>query len=264
MKNKFNRVVFKLGSSTLTYENGKPNLRFIDGFCKVCSDLANRGVSLVIVSSGAQAMGVGRLGYSKKPESIPDRQATAAVGQVQLMSLYDKMFSEYGKTAAQLLLTRDVIDNPERLQNVSNTFGALLDKGIIPIVNENDTISTEELGFSENDTLSAIVAEIVGADLLILLSDIDGLYDKNPAEHRDAKIISRVEKIDDAIRLAAGGTGSARGSGGMSAKIAAAELAGENGINMLIINGSRPENIFDIFDGKVIGTLFCSGKVEGK
>jgi len=250
------RIVVKVGSSTLTHEGGRLNFRRIDSLVRVLSDLENSGKQVVLVSSGAQAAGVAKLGLGKKPADLPGRQAVAAVGQCEIMHIYDKAFEEYGQKVAQILLTRDVIDVPSRLQNVHNTFETLFSMGALPIVNENDSVAVDELVIGENDSLSAMVACICGADLLIILSDIEGLYDKDPRRFPDARLIPVVEKITDEIRASAGGAGSDRGTGGMATKIHAAELCHESNIPMLILNGEDPALLYDVFEGKPAGTLF--------
>ncbi len=250
------RVVVKVGTSSLTYETGKLNIKKIESIVRVIADLKNRGVQLVLVSSGAVGAGVGKLNLSEKPSDTRKKQALAAIGQATLVSMYDRFFSEYGHSSAQVLLTKFILDDPERYQNTKNTFETMFEYGVIPIVNENDVISTYELEFGDNDTLSAYIAELVEADLLILLSDIDGLFDKNPATCPEAKIIPVVNKIDETIYSVAGGAGSRRGTGGMLTKLKAAELVTPKGIDMIISNGAYPERIYDIFDGKQVGTLF--------
>lgn len=256
---KANRIVIKVGTSSLTHETGKMNLLRIERMARVLCDLRNRGKDVVLVSSGAVAAGMGKLGLSERPRAIPHRQAMAAVGQSELMSLYSRMFSEYGSNVAQILLTRDVIEMPLRRQNAQNTFETLLELGTIPIVNENDTVSTEELevlGFGDNDSLSAMVAELLHADLLIIMSDIDGLYSSDPHENPQAELVSVVERIDEDVKALAGGAGSNRGTGGMITKLAAGEIATEAGIDMVIMNGDDPYKIFDLLDGAPVGTLF--------
>lgn len=252
----FKRIVIKVGSSTLTYENGKPNLRRIEQLCRVVSDLKNRDIEVIIVSSGAVAVGVNRLRLPCRPSDTKGKQAAAAVGQCDLMSIYDRNFAEYGYVSAQILLNRDVIDHEDRKQNVINTFRALLDFGAVPIVNENDSVSVEEIVFGDNDNLSAIVASLVDAEGLIILTDIDGYYDDNPRENPDARIIHRVDAITDEMIEAAGGNGSERGTGGMRTKLEAARFAGEHGIQTVIMSGDNPKKIFDLFDGHTIGTHF--------
>ena len=253
------RIVLKLGTSTLTHPTGNLNIRRVEELCKVCSDLKNAGHELVLVSSGAVAMGVGKLSLAERPKDIPGKQAAAAVGQCELMFAYDKFFGEYHQNVAQVLLTADVTSQPISRRNVENTFRELLDMNVIPIVNENDTVAVDELegrNFGDNDTLSAIVAGIINADVLMILTDIDGVYDKNPKAYPDAKRLSVIEKIDDEVRAMAGGAGSARGTGGMATKIRAAEIAGRANIPTYILSGEDPENLYRIFDGEDIGTVF--------
>lgn len=250
----FKRIVIKVGSSTLTYENGKPNLRRIEQLCRVVSDLKNRDIEVIIVSSGAVAVGVNRLRLPCRPSDTKGKQAAAAVGQCDLMSIYDRNLAEYGYVSAQILLNRDVIEHEDRKTNVVNTFRALLDFGAVPIVNENDSVSVEEIVFGDNDNLSAIVASLVDAEGLIILTDIDGYYDDNPRENPDARIIHRLDKITDEMIEAAGGNGSDRGTGGMRTKLEAARFAGEHGIQTIIMSGENPKKIFDIFDGHFVGT----------
>lgn len=249
------RIVIKVGTTTLTHSSGLINYRRLEGMVKTLADLKNSGREIVIVSSGAIGVGIGVLGLTSRPTDIPTKQACAAIGQCELMYTYDKLFSEYNHSVAQILLTRDVIEQPERKENVINTFKHLLSFGVIPIVNENDTVSTEEIVFGDNDTLSAIVASIIEADVLVLLSDIDGLYTANPKEDKTAKLIPVVENIED-VRHLAGESSSMFGSGGMITKIHAADIAVAAGINMAIINGSDPSLLYDLFDGKQVGTHF--------
>ncbi|MBE7031464.1 MAG: glutamate 5-kinase [Ruminococcaceae bacterium] len=250
------RIVIKVGTSSLTYETGKINIKKIEHLVRVISDLRNRGIEVVLVSSGAVGAGVGKLGLSEKPSDTRKKQALAAIGQASLVSIYDKFFSEYGHNTAQVLLTKFILDDAERYQNTKNTFETMFEYGVVPIVNENDVISTYELEFGDNDTLSAYIAKLVEAELLIILSDIDGLFESNPAENPDAKLIPVVEKVDESIYAIAGGAGSRRGTGGMVTKLKAAEIVNPAGINMIITNGASPENIYDILDGKPVGTLF--------
>ncbi len=250
------RVVIKVGTSTLTHQNGNINIRKIENLCKVISDLKNSGLEIIFVSSGAIAMGVGKLGLSKKPEDIPSKQACAAIGQCELMYTYDKLFQEYNHTVAQMLMTGADFENEERHTNFDNTLNRLLEFGVLPIVNENDTIATSEIKVGDNDTLSAIVATSANADMLILLSDIDGLYTADPRKVSDAKLIPIVNEITDEIRMLAGTAGTSRGTGGMITKLHAAEICMDAGIDMIITNGSNPEVLYDIFDGKSVGTRF--------
>jgi glutamate 5-kinase len=243
----------------LTYETGLVNIRRLEWFVKVLSDLANSGREVIIVSSGAVGLGVGKLGLPAKPQDTPGRQAAAAVGQSELMHLYDAQFATYNHKVAQVLLTKDVVDDERHRGNVINTFSRLLEYRAIPIINENDTVSVDELegdSFGDNDTLSAIVARLVEADGLVIMSDIDGLFDDNPRKNPDAKLIPVVERIDAYIESIALGTGSSRGTGGMATKIQAAKLVEAAGIDMAIINGEKPELLYDLIDGKSVGTYF--------
>lgn len=249
-------MVVKVGTSTLTYENGKLNLGRIDKLARTIADIKNRGTEVVLVSSGAIGVGVGKLGLKERPTLTREKQAAAAVGQCELMYLYDKMFSEYGYKTGQVLLTRDVIDIPERKENVTNTFNTLLDMHVVPVVNENDAVSVDEIVIGDNDTLSAVVSIITGADLLVILTDIDGLYDKDPRKNSDAIRISEVGEITEAIREISGGAGTTRGTGGMYTKVLAAERALEHGIATVVCNGDNPTILYDIIEGKDVGTLF--------
>ncbi len=259
-----NKIVVKVGTSTLTHEGGKLNFRSFDALARVLSDINNMGNEVILVSSGAIAVGAGKLQMKERPSILSQKQAAAAVGQCELMHLYDKFFGEYGKTVAQILLTGEDVDSPEKKQNLINTFNSLLEMGIIPIVNENDSVSYAEIEsdneehkvFGDNDTLSAVVAVLCGADKLVLLSDIEGLYDGDPNKNHEARLIREVRVIDDEIRSLAGGAGSNRGTGGMITKLQAAELATDNGVDMYIANGSTPEILYDIVLGKPAGTLF--------
>ncbi|MGE4283023.1 MAG: glutamate 5-kinase [Clostridia bacterium] len=255
-----NRIVIKVGTSTLTYDTGKLNLHRIECLTRVLSDLRNQGKQVILVTSGAIGAGVGKLGLEKRPDTIPGKQAAAAIGQCELMHLYDKFFSEYGQTIAQILLTKDVVENEHRKENAVNTFNTLLEYNVIPIVNENDTIAIEEIeyadNFGDNDTLSAVVSELIKADLLVILSDIDGLYSEDPRKNKDAEKIFIVEEINDTIKALAGGAGSSRGTGGMCTKITAAEIACGAGVNMIIASGEDPRILYNIFEGNQVGTLF--------
>ena len=260
--NKTKRLVVKVGTSTLTYETGHLNIRRIEKLVKVLTDLKNSGMEIALVSSGAIGVGVGELGLKERPSDTPTKQAAAAVGQCELMYLYDQLFSGFHHKVAQLLLTKDVIDDTVRKTNVINTLDRLMELGVVPIINENDTVSVEEIVFGDNDTLSAVVAVLCEADLLVLMSDIDGLFDKNPKEHSDAKIIREVHAIDEKVEALAGGAGSSRGTGGMITKLHAAKLANEHGIDMMIVNGDDPDNLYRIFDGEEIGTRFFARRIE--
>lgn len=256
------RIVIKVGTSTLTHETGMLNIRRVEGLVKTLSDLKNSGKEIILVSSGAIGVGVGKLGLKARPSDTPSKQAAAAVGQCELMYLYDKQFEEYHHTVAQLLLTRDVVEVEKRKQNVINTLDRLLDMNVIPVINENDTVSVDEIEFGDNDTLSAIVATLAKADCLVLLSDIDGLFDSDPRQNKDAKLIPVIEAIDEKIMALAGDAGTSRGTGGMITKIHAAQIATEANIPMAIINGERPELLYDLFDGKSVGSVFLPKKEE--
>ena len=262
VKNK-RRIVIKVGTSTLTHASGQLNIRVVEELVKVISDIKNSGYEIVLVTSGAIGLGAARLGMSSKPKDTPTKQACAAIGQCELMNMYDKLFNEYNIIAAQVLLTKYVLTD-ERKINVENCIETIIAKGAIPIVNENDVVAIDELELEvgENDSLAAMVACLIKADLLIILSDIDGMYDKDPRTNPDAKLISRIEKITDDIRHAAGDAGTAFGTGGMATKLHAAQIVMQSGIDMLIINGDRPKNLYDIFDGKIIGTLFKANKAD--
>ncbi len=255
-----NTIVVKVGTSTLTYDSGAINIRRFEKLVKVISDIKNSGKNVILVSSGAVGIAMGKMGFGERPKCLKDKQALAAIGQCELMDFYSRLFGGYNHNVAQVLLTKDVTVDPERYRNACNTFERLLDFGVIPIVNENDVISTDQLEFGDNDTLSATVAKLTKADLLIILSDIDGLYDADPRENPDASLISEIDFIDERIEALAGGAGSKRGTGGMITKIYAAKEATQSGIDMLIANGADPEVLYDILDGKEIGTLFKSKK----
>lgn len=254
------RIVFKVGTSTLTYPSGALNLRRIELFSKILSDFKNSGKEIILVSSGAVSAGVSKSGLGRRPESVVEKQAMAAIGQSELMKIYDRFFSDYGHKVAQILMTRDVIDNPVRKIAAQNTFDALLSMGIIPIVNENDPVSTDELTkFGGNDILSAYIAVFTNADVLINLSDVDGLYDSDPRKNPNAILIDRVENIDD-VSKGAGDAGTERGTGGMAAKLTAAKMVTEAGIPMFILNGHKPDILYDLQSGKHIGTYFTAKK----
>ncbi|MBE6555046.1 MAG: glutamate 5-kinase [Ruminococcaceae bacterium] len=252
------RIVVKIGSSTLTHDEGHLNLRRIEALAKTLSDLKNAGKQVILVSSGAVSAGVARLG-THRPTCTREKQAMAAVGQSELMKLYSRFFADYGHTVAQMLLTKDVIDNPERRAAAEDTFQTLLEMGCIPIVNENDSVSTLELNFGGNDTLSAYVALVCHADLLINLSDVDGLFDRDPRRDPHAKLIPVVESLHDGVLAMAGGAGTDRGTGGMATKLTAARIALEAGIPMYILNGKDPHILYDLLDGKRVGTYFKAG-----
>ena len=250
------RIVVKVGTSTLAHTTGHLNIRHMEQLCKVLSDIKNAGYEVILVSSGAVGMGMGKLSLPSRPTELSLKQAAAAVGQCELMYTYDKLFSEYNHTVAQLLVTAEDINDKQRKENFVNTMLKLLELKSLPIVNENDTVATSELVIGDNDTLAAIVANSVNAQLLVLLSDIDGLYTADPHKDANATLISVVEKITKDIEKLAGGVGSNVGTGGMVTKIRAAQIATESGCDMIIANGKNPDVLYDIIDGKPIGTKF--------
>ena len=256
------RIVVKIGTSTLAHATGHLNIRRVEELCKIISDIKNSGIEVIMVSSGAIGMGVGKLGLRSRPGDIPTKQAAAAVGQCELMYTYDKLFSEYNHTVAQLLITGDDVKNESRHNNFSNTLNRLLELGALPIINENDTVSTDEIVIGDNDTLAAIVAESVRADKLILLSDIDGLYTADPHTHPEAKLIPEINAIDEDIIALAGGSSGTQGTGGMVTKLQAARICLECGCDMVIANGNTPTNLYDILDGKSVGTTFREMRYE--
>ena len=253
------RIVIKIGTSTLTHNNGSVNIRGMESLCKIISDIKNAGHEVVLVSSGAIAMGVGKLHLPGRPSDIAGKQACAAVGQCELMYTYDKLFSEYNHTVAQILLTAPDLASPERREKFENTVERLLSLGVLPIINENDTVATEEIEFGDNDTLGAKVAVSVKADLLVLLSDIDGLYTADPKSDPTATLIKSVTQIDDGIMALAGGAGSSLGTGGMLTKLRAARIATDAGCDMIIMNGDAPEKLYVAAEGGEIGTRFYAG-----
>ena len=250
------RIVIKIGTSTLAHPTGHLNIRLVDELCKTISDIKNAGHQVILVSSGAIGMGVGKLGLLERPRDIPTKQAAAAVGQCELMYTYDKLFGEYNHTVAQLLITGEDIRTQQRHDNFSNTLNRLLELGAMPIINENDTVSTDEIVIGDNDTLAAYVAESVKAELLILLSDIDGLYTADPHKDLNAKLIPVIESLTDEIYALAGASSTKQGTGGMVTKLRAAAIATEAGCDMVIANGKNPGNLYDILDGKSVGTRF--------
>lgn len=254
------RIVIKVGTSTLAHGGGRLNIRRVEQLCKTMSDLKNAGHELLLVTSGAIGMGVGKLGLPGRPADMPGKQACAAVGQCELMYIYDKLFSEYNHNVAQLLLTAEDIKDPRRSRLVHDNLMRLLEYGALPIINENDAVATDEIGIEttigENDTLSAIVAQLVQADELVLLSDIDGLYTADPRKDPSARLIPLVEEITPEIIALAGGSGSSLGSGGMATKLKAAQIATQSGIDMIIANGEHPEVLYDLSEGKPAGTRF--------
>ena len=250
------RIVVKVGTSTLAHPSGLIDIRRVEELCKVMSDLKNAGHDIILVTSGAIGMGAGKLQLSERPRDVAAKQAAAAVGQCELMYTYDKLFSEYNHTVAQLLMTGSDFENEERHINFKNTMDKLLEFKALPIINENDTVATEEIKVGDNDTLSAMVAVNVSADLLILLSDIDGLFTADPHTDPNAKLISVVSEINDDILALGGDEGSAFGTGGMRTKLHAAQICTEKNCDMIIANGEKPDILYDIVDGKAVGTRF--------
>ena len=261
------RIVVKVGTSTLAHATGRLNIQRMERLCRVLSDLKNAGHEIILVSSGAIGMGVGKLNLPGRPADMPSKQAAAAVGQCELMYTYDKQFTEYSHTVAQLLLTGEDIKSEQRSRNVRNTLSRLLELGALPIINENDAVATDEIGventIGENDSLSAIVAAAIGADLLVLLSDIDGLYDKDPRRHPDARLIPTVERVDDELFTLAEDSSTGLGTGGMITKLRAAAIATEAGCEMVIANGHHPAALYDIAAGQPVGTRFLAGRKAG-
>ena len=255
------RIVVKVGTSTLAHATGRLNIRHVEELVKVLSDLKNAGHEMILVSSGAIGMGVGKLNLPGKPSDMPTKQAAAAVGQCELMYTYDKLFSQYNHTVAQILLTSEDIDHTDRRQNFENTMARLLELGALPVINENDTVATAEIKVGDNDTLGAIVARSVGADLLVLLSDIEGLYTADPRKDPAAKLIPTVEAVTPEIEALAGGKGSELATGGMETKLRAAKMVTAAGCDMVITNGEHPERLYDIAEGKAVGTRFLGARV---
>ena len=250
------RIVVKVGTSTLAHPTGRLNIRHVEELVKVLSDLKNAGHEVVLVSSGAIGMGVGKLNLPGKPADMPTKQAAAAVGQCELMYTYDKLFAQYNHTVAQILLTGEDIDHADRRQNFENTIYRLLELGALPVINENDTVATAEIKVGDNDTLGGIVACTVKADLLVLLSDIEGLYTADPRKDPTATLIPVVEEVTPAIEALGGGVGSGLGTGGMATKLRAAKMVTEAGCDMVIANGEKPALLYDIVEGKAVGTRF--------
>ncbi len=254
------RVVVKVGTSTLAYSTGGLNIRRVEEFCRVLSDLKNAGHEIVLVSSGAIAMGVGKLSLKEKPQDVPTKQAAAAVGQCELMYTYDKLFAEHNHTVAQLLLTGDDFSHEDRYCNFRNTMMKLLEMNVLPIINENDTIATAEIKVGDNDTLSAMVAASIKADMLILISDIDGLYTADPHLDPEATLINEISSLTDEIMSMGGGSNTNLGTGGMKTKLNAAKICCDAGSDMWIINGNDPSLLYDVIDGKSVGTHFIASQ----
>lgn len=259
MSEKKKRIVVKVGTSTLAHKNGRTNIREMESLVRVLSDIMNSGLQVVLVTSGAIGIGVGKLGLKERPKDTPGKQAAATVGQCELMFMYDKMFAEYGHKVGQLLITREDVEDDKRRANLVACFDRLFQMGVLPIINENDAVAVEEIVYGDNDSLSAIVARLVLADELYILSDIDGLYDSDPRKNPGAKRIARVAEITPALRAMTSGAGSALGTGGMETKLRAADIATQAGITTYIINGTPADNLYLALEGEDIGTVF-----EGK
>lgn len=264
MKENKYRIVVKVGTSTLTHESGAPNLRRMEHLARILSDLQGCGHELILVFSGAIAVGTAKLGLEERPRELRMKQAAAAVGQCRMMHIFDQLFAEYNQSAAQILLTEDDVEDPDRAEHLHGTFSALLEMGVIPVVNENDSVSSAEIEtgrqkvLGDNDSLSAIVAKLCRADLLVLLSDIDGLYDADPKSDPEAKLLHRVDELTPEILKMAGGAGTWRGTGGMATKLSAARIAMASGCDMVIANGASMENLYGIVEGQDIGTRFLA------
>ena len=254
------RIVVKVGTSTLAHPTGHLNIRHMESLCKVLADIRNAGHEVILVSSGAVGMGMGKLSLRERPKTLVGKQAAAAVGQCELMYTYDKLFSEYNHVIAQILLTGGDVRDEERRENFIGTMEHLLEMGVLPVINENDTVSTEELGIGDNDTLGAIVATSIHADLLVLLSDIDGLFTDDPRVVKDAELIPEIHEITEEILSHAGGKGSEIGTGGMATKLSAAKMVMESGGDMIIANGKDPAILYDVLDGIPVGTRFVGNK----
>lgn len=250
------RIVIKIGTSTLAHSTGHLNIRRVETLCKVLSDIKNAGHEVILVSSGAIGMGVGKLGLLGRPSDIPTKQAAAAVGQCELMYTYDKLFSEYNHTVAQLLITGDDVASDKRRGNFINTMNRLLELQALPILNENDTVSTDEIVIGDNDTLAAIVATSIGSDKLVLLSDIDGLFTADPHTHPEAKLIDHIASISPEVQALGGGSASNQGTGGMATKLKAAKMCMDAGCEMVICNGAEPDNLYAVVEGRPVGTRF--------
>ncbi|MCL6610277.1 MAG: glutamate 5-kinase [Peptococcaceae bacterium] len=260
-----NRLVVKVGSSSIAYDSGRPNLSRLESLARELSDLHNRGMEVVLVTSGAIGIGLNRLGFSKRPKNIPEKQAAAAVGQGLLMHMYEKLFAEYGVTVGQVLLTREDFSDRHRFLNARNTLYALMGLGVIPIINENDTVAVDEIKLGDNDTLAALVGGLVDAEILILLSDVDGLYSSDPRLNKDAGLIPEVREITEEMEKLAGGAGSSLGTGGMSTKLQAARIAMHSGFVMVLAGASEKDVVRRIMAGEKIGTVFWpQGKLENK
>ncbi len=256
------KIVIKVGTSSITYDNGRLNFHFIDQLAKQISDLMNRGIQVILVTSGAIGVGVPIIGFKEKPSFLPYKQAAAAVGQGALMNVYERFFHEYGHHVGQVLLTKGDLLNPKRYMYARGMLMALLELGMLPIINENDAVAADEIKIGDNDTLSASVASIADADLLIILSDVAGLYDKNPSKHPDANLIQEVPKFSRTLFQLAGGAGTARGTGGMYTKLLAAEICVRSGIDMIIAQSMHPNVLYHIMEGENVGTFFYGEDVH--
>ena len=254
------KITVKVGTSTLTHKTGRLNIRRVEELCKVLSDVKNAGHDIVLVSSGAIGMGVGKLNMADKPQDMPTKQAAAAVGQCELMYVYDNLFQEYNHTVGQILITGEDLADSVRHENFTNTLNRLLELGALPIINENDTIATSEIAVGDNDTLGALVAASVKSDLFIVLTDIDGLYTADPRRDPNAQLISEVTEITKEMLQGSGDQGSSLGTGGMATKLSAAKIAMDAGVDMIIVNGASPEIIYDAVDGRSVGTRFIAKK----
>ncbi len=252
------RLVVKVGTSTLAHSTGNINIRHVEELCKVLSDIKNAGHEIILVSSGAIGMGMGKLSLKEKPADMPTKQAAAAVGQCELMYTYDKLFSEYNHTVAQILVTGLDLEDPTRYHNIKNTVNRLLEMGALPIINENDTVNTDEISVGDNDTLGAIVAVSMHADLLVMLSDINGLYTADPHKDENAKLISEIKEITPEIEALGGKSRSGLGTGGMHTKLSAAKRCMERGTDAIIANGASPKVLYKIIDGEKVGTRFVA------
>jgi len=258
IKHSAKRIVVKIGSSTLTHDNGNLNLHRIELLARTLSDIKNSGIEVVLGSAGAVSAGIARTHLNRRPHSVEEKMALAAVGQSELMRIYERFFSSYGHTVGQILMTKDVIDNPVRREAAEGTFRTLIEMGCIPIVNENDSVSYEEIKFGGNDTLSAYVSIVCHADLLINMTDIEGFYDSDPRKNPNAKLVERIDVIDESVYAAAGGAGSDRGTGGMYSKIKAADLVTNAGIPMMIVKGTDPAVLYSVLEGDAKGSFFAA------
>ena len=254
------RIAVKVGTSTLTHSTGRIDIRHVEELCKVLSDIKNAGHEVILVSSGAIGMGVGKLNLRERPSDMPGKQAAAAVGQCELMYIYDKLFGEYNHTVAQILLTGEDMRSESRHRNFANTLERLLEMGTLPVINENDTVATEEIRVGDNDTLGALVAVSVRADLLVVMTDIDGLYTADPRKNPNAELVREVCELTPELRQAAGGGGTALSTGGMATKLKAAEICMRSGTDMLIINGESPDILYRVLEGENVGTRFIGRK----